>query len=113
MAALTTGLVGVASKLLLNMLTRCERDLTVQGSEHLEWLLNRPAYQAVITVSNHHSTMDDPLLWGLLPVRVMFQPHRMRWTLAAHDICYSSPLRARFFSYGQSLPTVSAARVTV
>ena len=67
--------------------------------------------------------MDDPLIWGILPLRYAFDPWNLRWSLGAQDICfknkYDIPLTfkscshvltpssasATFFSLGQVLPT--------
>lgn len=34
--------------------------------------------------------LDDPLMWGVLPLRYAFNPSNMRWGLGAHDICYKN-----------------------
>lgn len=43
-------------------------------------------------------SIDDPGIWGVLPLRYTFNPSNLRWTLGAHDICfknrYISPLSA-------------------
>lgn len=41
-------------------------------------------------VSNHRSTLDDPCLWGVLPTKTLFSIDKMRWTLGAADICYTT-----------------------
>lgn len=61
--------------------------------------------RGLITVSNHVSVMDDPLMWGILPLRYLFNPTNMRWSLGAHDICFKNKIIGTFFSLGQVLPT--------
>ncbi|KAG5456139.1 MAG: hypothetical protein BJ554DRAFT_4202, partial [Olpidium bornovanus] len=35
------------------------------------------------------NSVDDPVMWGLLPWRAIFSPYRhMRWSLVAHNICF-------------------------
>ncbi|KAI1358491.1 acyltransferase [Xylaria arbuscula] len=61
--------------------------------------------RGLLTVSNHVSVMDDPIMWGVLPFGHHFNPSNHRWSLGAHDICFKNPLLAAFFSAGQVLPT--------
>ncbi|ORY69906.1 uncharacterized protein BCR38DRAFT_454809 [Pseudomassariella vexata] len=61
--------------------------------------------RGLITVCNHISVMDDPLIWGVLPLRYLFNPSNMRWGLGAHDICFKNQALSTFFSLGQVLPT--------
>ncbi|KAI1374679.1 acyltransferase [Hypoxylon crocopeplum] len=61
--------------------------------------------RGLITVSNHISVMDDPIMWGVLPLRYAFNPSNHRWGLGAHDICFKNKLLGSFFSSGQVLPT--------
>ncbi|EKG10868.1 Tafazzin [Macrophomina phaseolina MS6] len=48
--------------------------------------------------------LDDPLIWGTLPLRYMFNPDNMRWSLASHDLAFPNKLLSTFFSLGQTLP---------
>jgi len=53
-------------------------------------------------------SLDDPLIWGFLPTRYLFNPNNMRWSLGSYDICFKnnpSGALATFFSLGQVLPT--------
>jgi monolysocardiolipin acyltransferase len=34
--------------------------------------------------------MDDPILWGILPLSYMFNPENHRWGLASHDLCFTN-----------------------
>ncbi|CAD6505374.1 BgTH12-00865 [Blumeria graminis f. sp. triticale] len=61
--------------------------------------------RGLITVSNHVSVIDDPLIWGVLPISYAFNPSNHRWSLGSYDICFQSRILATFFSYGQVLPT--------
>lgn len=59
----------------------------------------------LITISNHHSCLDDPVLWGaLLPWSWQIIPGRHRWTAAAEDICFTKPLHTLYFALGQTFP---------
>ena len=76
----------------------------------LELLQSRSNYQdrcrGLVTVSNHVSVVDDPLIWGALPFSFAafagYQNHR--WMLGSHDICFTGVLRSHFFTFGQTLP---------
>ncbi|KAF2857292.1 hypothetical protein K470DRAFT_253562 [Piedraia hortae CBS 480.64] len=61
--------------------------------------------RGLLTVSNHVSVLDDPLIWGVLPYRYMVHPDNMRWSLASHDICFRNRVFNVFFSLGNTLPT--------
>ncbi|KAL1972759.1 hypothetical protein VTN31DRAFT_7173 [Thermomyces dupontii] len=63
--------------------------------------------RGLLTVSNHISVLDDPLMWGALPVRYYFNmpSHNRRWAFGSHDICFQSRLLSAFFTMGQVLPT--------
>ena len=101
-SAFVVGTVGLLSKSFLRLFCRFH-------PLHLERLHNafhRPRDVAVISYSNHNSTMDDPLLWGALPVRYLVSQHSMRWSLTAHDICFTNPVTRWFFSHGKSLPAI-------
>lgn len=51
-----------------------------------------------------HYSIDDPLIWGVLPLSVAFQPWNLRWGLGAHDICFANKILSTFFTLGQVLP---------
>lgn len=63
--------------------------------------------RGLLTVSNHVSVMDDPLIWGVLPFTFHGYHSWMnhRWGFGSHDICYKAPIRSHFFTLGQVLPT--------
>ncbi|KAG1820534.1 acyltransferase-domain-containing protein [Suillus subaureus] len=61
--------------------------------------------QGVVTVANHISTLDDPLVWGTLPVKLYLNSNTTRWSLGASDIMFTNPLFSAFFRKGQVLET--------
>lgn len=61
-------------------------------------------HRGLVTVSNHVSIMDDPLVFGVLPNRYLWDPNNMRWSLGSHDICFKNRIFDAFFSYGNTLP---------
>ncbi|KAI7906096.1 acyltransferase-domain-containing protein, partial [Cokeromyces recurvatus] len=67
--------------------------------------------KGIVTVSNHESVLDDPLLWGVLPIKTLFSIQNMRWTLGAADICFTSIFKSFFFALGQTIPTIRGAGI--
>ncbi|KAK5137849.1 hypothetical protein LTR08_006617 [Meristemomyces frigidus] len=65
----------------------------------------RARTRGLITVSNHVSVLDDPMIWGVLPNRYFWDTNNMRWSLASFDICFKNKFMGEFFSYGNTLPT--------
>jgi monolysocardiolipin acyltransferase len=100
-------LVATLSRLFLFGLNKTE----VHGlPRFLDLLKSRAEYKTrqrgLVTVSNHISVLDDPLIWGVLPLSftAVYGYMNHRWTLASHDICFKGPLRSHFFTLGQTLP---------
>lgn len=62
----------------------------------------------LITLSNHISCIDDPILWGaLLPFNYYFtKTDSVRWSAAAIDICFSKPWHSTFFAFGKTFPII-------
>lgn len=75
----------------------------------MELVLKRPSGKPLITVTNHDSCCDDPLVFGAtLPLKCYLNAGgpKMRWSLGAREICHSNPTHALFFRLGQVLPVV-------
>ncbi|EPQ53267.1 acyltransferase-domain-containing protein [Gloeophyllum trabeum ATCC 11539] len=61
--------------------------------------------RGVVTVANHLSTLDDPLIWGIMPWRSFLSERTTRWALGAADIIFTNPIFSAFFRNGQVLET--------
>ncbi|KAI0740387.1 acyltransferase-domain-containing protein [Earliella scabrosa] len=102
----TVSAVGLFSKALLNI-GFCS-SVTVNGLDNLLHALEddeRRKGRGVITMSNHISTLDDPVVWGVLPSRFYRDSRMTRWTLGASDIMFTNPVFSTFFRYGQVIET--------
>jgi monolysocardiolipin acyltransferase len=77
----------------------------------LDLLKSRSDYKTrqrgLVTVSNHISVVDDPLIWGVLPLSfAAFHGYmNQRWSFGSHDICFKTAPLSHFFTLGQVLPT--------
>ena len=69
----------------------------------LKYIEHREPDQPLVTVCNHASTFDEPLLWGMLPLRVLWNPSLLRWTLSAEEVCFNNPFTRWFFGSGQGI----------
>ncbi|KAK7418864.1 Lyso-phosphatidylcholine acyltransferase [Neonectria magnoliae] len=99
------GSVGLLSRAFIYGLN----DIEVRGLDRLLGVLDRRKAQGrergLLTVCNHVAVLDDPLMWGILPLRYCFDVTNLRWGLGAHDICFKNKATSTFFSLGQVLPT--------
>ncbi|XP_038119539.1 tafazzin homolog isoform X3 [Culex quinquefasciatus] len=107
------GLVGFFSKIVIVWLNKA-RVHNIQVLENA--LENRPKDIPLLTVSNHHSCFDDPGMWGLLTLRLLklrnvCNKNVIRWSMAAHDICFTNKLHSMFFMYGKCIPVVRGGGV--
>jgi len=57
------------------------------------------------TVSNHISTLDDPVIWGVLPTRYYLRADTTRWALGASEVIFTNPIFSTLFRLGQTLET--------
>ncbi|XP_055623920.1 tafazzin isoform X3 [Toxorhynchites rutilus septentrionalis] len=102
------GLVGFFSKIAIVWLNKPR----VHNIGVLENALeNREKGIPLLTVSNHHSCFDDPGIWGLLKLRHVCNKNIIRWSMAAHDICFTNKYHSLFFMYGKCIPVVRGAGV--
>jgi monolysocardiolipin acyltransferase len=69
-------------------------------------ILDRPKGTPLITLSNHASCIDDPVMWGTVPFQAALKIQTTRWTLAAKELTFTNKLYNYFFSRGQLVPVV-------
>ncbi|KAF0517733.1 acyltransferase-domain-containing protein [Gigaspora margarita] len=77
----------------------------------IKTLMDPNRTRPILTVANHLSTLDDPLLWGSIPFKNFLSRHRTRWTLGAQEICFTTPKLSNFFALGQVIPTIRGAGI--
>lgn len=46
--------------------------------------------RGLVTYMNHMSLLDDPFIWGTLPIYYSLSPDRIRWGLGADNVCFGS-----------------------
>ncbi|RZF41583.1 hypothetical protein LSTR_LSTR000297 [Laodelphax striatellus] len=102
-SSFTVAAVGLFSKILIGWMNNTKSYNTESFSKILE---GRPSNVPLITVSNHHSCFDDPGIWSCLSLKNLLRSSRMRWSLAAHDICFTNTLHSYFFMLGKCIPVV-------
>ena len=104
----TVSIVGLSAKFWTNI----ANSLLIHNRKILSNALeNRGSGIPLITVTNHHSTMDEPLLWGILQPRQLVNQCLMRWAIAAHNMCFWSKPVSQFFAFGKSIPVNRGAGV--
>ncbi|XP_044746465.1 tafazzin [Coccinella septempunctata] len=107
-STITVAAVGLFSKIFIGWLSKTK----IHNLKTMSLLLDkRPKNVPLLTVSNHHSCFDDPGLWGTLNWRHLLRPSVMRWSLAAHDICFTCWQHASFFALGKCIPVIRGAGV--
>lgn len=68
--------------------------------------MDRSPNQPLLTISNHYSCFDDPAIWGCLKLKNVCSRKRIRWSMAAHDICFTNRIHSLFFMFGKCIPVV-------
>ncbi|KAL5547092.1 hypothetical protein UlMin_006779 [Ulmus minor] len=92
--------VGGFSKLVASFLN----STSVHNAETLVRLVRaRPPGVPLITVSNHMSTLDDPVMWGFKGFPTT-DANLARWVLAAEDICFKNSILSYLFRLGKCVP---------
>lgn len=56
-------------------------------------------------VSNHLSVVDEPFMWGILPLSTFLDERTVRYTLGASDVMFNSSFQSWFFKSGQIIET--------
>nr|GMD54128.1 N-acylphosphatidylethanolamine synthase isoform X1 [Ipomoea batatas] len=92
--------VGCFAKAVANLINTT----TVHNADTLLRLVgSRPPGIPLITVSNHMSTLDDPVMWGFKGFPTC-DAKLARWVLAAEDICFKNSVLSYFFRLGKCIP---------
>ncbi|KAL8532218.1 hypothetical protein ACS0TY_008716 [Phlomoides rotata] len=92
--------VGAFAKSVANLLNTT----TVNNLETLLRLVrHRPPGVPLLTVSNHMSTLDDPVMWGVKGFPIT-DSELGRWVLTAEDICFKNPVYSYCFRIGKCIP---------
>ncbi|KAL5288945.1 TAZ family protein [Megaselia abdita] len=107
-SVITIAAVGIFSKLILVFFNKTK----IYNRQRLVDLVGkRSKGTPLVTISNHHSCFDDPGLWGTLPFRTCCSHKKIRWSLAAHDICFTNKYHSLFFMFGKCIPVIRGAGV--
>lgn len=84
---------------------------TVHNADALLRLVSsRPPGTPLLTVSNHMSTMDDPLMWGFKGFPTT-DAKLQRWVLTAEDICFRNVFMSYIFRLGKCVPITRGAGI--
>lgn len=84
---------------------------SVQNAQTLIRLVrSRPPGVPLITVSNHMSTLDDPLMWGFKGFPSI-NADLARWVLTAEDICFNNSFYSYMFRLGTCATSCGQSRV--
>ncbi|KAJ1923617.1 Lyso-phosphatidylcholine acyltransferase [Tieghemiomyces parasiticus] len=85
----------------------------VFGAAHLIDLLHdrETCPRPLLTVANHISAVDDPLLWGFVPLHYSLNRQSVRWCIAAKDILFTNPISTALLSLCQTIPVVRGGGV--
>ncbi|PKS12914.1 hypothetical protein jhhlp_000255 [Lomentospora prolificans] len=89
-SSVVMGLTGLLGKGFLYGLNRVHLEGYGDFLEVLEKRKHEGRKRGLLTASNHTSVLDDPIIWGVLPLRYVFDPWNLRWSLGAQDICFKN-----------------------
>ncbi|XP_011650237.1 N-acylphosphatidylethanolamine synthase isoform X1 [Cucumis sativus] len=99
--------VGAFAKAVANVLNTT----TVHNADTLIRLVqHRPPGVPLVTVSNHMSTIDDPVMWGFKGFPTS-DATLGRWVLAAEDICFKNVVLSYLFRLGKCIPVTRGAGI--
>ncbi|KAJ4874472.1 N-acylphosphatidylethanolamine synthase [Raphanus sativus] len=93
--------VGAFARAVANL---CNKTTAHNADTLMTLVRSRPPGVPLITVSNHMSTLDDPVMWGGFKGLLSFDPELARWVLAAEDICFKNPVFSYIFRTGKCIP---------
>ncbi|RHY27636.1 hypothetical protein DYB25_007816 [Aphanomyces astaci] len=88
-------------------------NFTCRNEETLEkWVLSRPDHRALITVTNHSATVDDPAVLAAMLPWSCARPSLSRWSICSQEYCYAKgPLLSTIFFGSKTLPIKRGAGI--
>lgn len=90
----------------------CLNNSKIFNVNRLESLVeSRPKGVPLLTVGSHWSCFDDPAIWGCFKLKNVCSATKIRWSMAAHDICFNNALHSYVFGTGKCIPTIRGAGV--
>lgn len=92
------------------MILVCLNKTRIFNKQRLEDLVEN-RQEPLLTISNHYSCFDDPGIFGCLKLKNVCSSKRIRWSMAAHDICFTNVWHSSFFMYGKCIPVIRGAGV--
>ncbi|KAH0855405.1 hypothetical protein HID58_008045 [Brassica napus] len=100
--------VGAFARAVANL---CNKTKVHNADTLMTLVRSRPPGVPLITVSNHMSTLDDPVMWGGFKGLLSLDPELARWVLAAEDICFKNSFFSYIFRTGKQLHTFPEGKV--
>ena len=81
-------------------------DFDIYNYDKFEKYFYNHADRPLLTVGNHQSTVDDPVIISMIaPFRELtYDTRRLRWGLCAEEICFKNQFFSSFFGAGKILP---------
>jgi len=81
--------------------------LNIHNEEILDFYVRKRCKSIpLITITNHTSCLDDPVLWGMLKCRSFASRQSSRWTLGAKELLFTNSIFSWTFSHGKVIPVV-------
>ncbi|CAB3981297.1 Tafazzin [Paramuricea clavata] len=78
----------------------------VYNLDILEETFSRVKDTPLLTVTNHISCFDEPLVWGMLKWRHVMNSQLIRWAIGADEMCFYTWLLSQYFSKGKVIPVI-------
>lgn len=87
LSSATVFATGIFAKGFLNLMIK---DVEVTNLDILREAQERSIVErrGLVTIMNHMSLLDDPFVWGILPMHNFTSPGRVRWSLGADNVLF-------------------------
>ena len=100
----TIAVIGSVSKFWLRILSTTRTKNLTTFSDLAVKNVNKD--RPLLTISNHDCCIDDPVLFGLLPFRLLSNANNIRWTPGADEVMFYNNKLATLFGWGRVVPTI-------